>query len=179
MDRKKRNVSIRLSESDIRKTKEVSNRLGVKDSELFRFAIKNTLRKLTPLNDGELQGADLIPAWLMWGEELSEYFDLNGEQLNEIFNSGVSEDKCIDAADIDLMLLSRLSGSYVVKRLSEICGSQVEPAQANQVMRNYLYDKYVLGKACDCQEPSSLNSGSEHLIHEEGRNNNVALVSYL
>ena len=178
MDRKKRNVSIRLSESDIRKTKEVSNRLGVKDSELFRFAIKSTLRKLTPLNDAELQGADLIPAWLVWGEELLEYFDLNSEQLNEIFNNDAPHGKTIDAADIDLMLLSRLSGSYVVKRLSEICGTQVEPSQANQVMKNYLYDKYVLGKECVCHEQASL-SESDRLIHEEGNNNSVALVSYL
>lgn len=143
MEYRKKNISVRLSESDIKRTKEASNRLGVKESELFRFGVKIMLRKLTPLNEGDLKGVDLIPAWLEWGDELAEYFDLDIEQLDLIFNHGVEESQRVDASDFDLMMLSRLNGSYIVKKLSEKLGRKIEADQARQELKNYLFEKYV------------------------------------
>ena len=48
MDAKKKNVSLRMSQSDIDKVKAVSDRLGVKETDVLRFAVKQMLQKLAP-----------------------------------------------------------------------------------------------------------------------------------
>jgi len=51
-DGRKQAVSLRLSAADIRKIKKLSKRLGVRDSDIFRYALKVMLAKLAPLCDG-------------------------------------------------------------------------------------------------------------------------------
>ncbi len=145
MEQAKRNISVRLTASDIKKIKEISERIGVKYSDLFRFSVKNMLTRLMPLHDKDLRGADLIPALLECGQELMAYFDIDSEQLNRIVNSGVSDaSKRVDSEDLDLMVLSYLNGNYGVKRLSEVSHSNVEAINVNEVLKSYLYDKYVI-----------------------------------
>ncbi len=164
----KRNVSVRLSVSDIKKAKEIAQRLGVKESELIRYSIKNMLIKLMPLSDEKMSGADLIPTWLECGNDLLGHFDIDVDRLEEMFNqeSASNEDR-IDSLDLHLMILSNFNKNYAVKKLSEICGKQVGTNDANRVLQNYLYDKYVLGKNCECdsvvdQLPLQLNSSHEY-----------------
>lgn len=144
MEQIKRNISVRLSTSDKKKMKEISTRLCVKESELFRYAIKNMLTKLMPLSDEKLKGADLIPAWLECGGDLLNYFHMDVEQLDKIFNKNNCED-CVDLDDLDLMILSSLNKKYVVKKLSEICQENIDPADVDKVLQKYLYNKYVVG----------------------------------
>ncbi len=163
MEQTKRNISVRLSNSDIKKMKEISGRLRVKESELFRYAIKNMLTKLMPLNDEKLRGADLIPAWLECGEELLNYFHIDTEQLNKIFNQNISGDEQrVDMEDLDLMVLSSLNQKYVVKKLAEICGMPVDPVDVQKILRTYLYEKYVLGNACTCADVTLSVPGSSN-----------------
>lgn len=146
MENVKRNISVRLSTSDKKKMKEISNRLGVKESEIFRYAVKDMLTKLMPLSDEKLTGSDLIPAWLECGRDLLNYFHIDIDQLNNIFNGNAEDDdKRIDLADLDLMVLSSLNQKYVVKKLSEICKSNVDPVDVNDVLKRYLYEKYIVG----------------------------------
>lgn len=153
MEQRKRNISVRLSTSDIRKIKDISARLGVKESELFRFAVKNMLTKLMPLNDDDLKGADLIPTWLECGDDLLAYFDIDADQLDEIINNNAQQEETrVEFSDLDLMVLSSLNRNYVVKKLSDVCGMQVDPANVKDILRAYLHDKYVLGQNCDCSE---------------------------
>lgn len=148
MEQRKRNISVRLSASDIRKVKDISHRLGVKESELFRFAIKNMLTKLMPLSDESLKGADLIPTWVECGNDLLTYFDIDVDRLDEIFNeSAEGSFEKIDEVDLDLMILSNLNQHYAVKKLSELCRTQIDPSDVIEVFREYLYKKYVLGKS--------------------------------
>lgn len=151
MEQRKRNISVRLSSSDIKKVKEISQRLGVKESELFRFSIKSMLTKLMPLSDHALAGADLIPTWLACGNDLLTYFDIDVDKLDEIFNATDKESQeKVDELDLDLMVLAHLNQHYAVKKLSDICGSQIEPANVNRMLHEYLYGKYVLGKGFEC-----------------------------
>lgn len=158
MSKKKRNISVRLSESDIRKIKDISDRFGVKESELFRYGVKCMLTKLMPFNDPNLRGADLIPAWLECGPELLNYFYIDSDQLGTIFNNDIKEDDTeIDASDLDLMVLSNLNEKFVVKRLSDICGIPLECSDVQTVLHKYLHDKYVRGVKSDCKNDLDWN----------------------
>jgi len=155
VDHKKRNVSFRLTAADLRKIKEISTRLGVKESDLYRFSVKNMLTKLMPLHDKELRGADLIPALLECGEDLLRYFDLDSEQLNHIINDGIDDEtRRVDAEDLDLLALAIVNGNYVINRLSELCKEPIEVFRVNDALRHYLYEKY-LGAQMQSYAPSA------------------------
>lgn len=159
MGNKKRNISVRLSESDIKKIKDIADRFGIKESELFRYGVKCMLTKLMPFNDPELRGADLIPAWLESGQELLSYFYIDADQLENIFNNNIgSLDKKIDRSDLDLMVLSNLNERFVIKRLSEICGVTLEQSDVKNVLKKYLHDKYIRGTSCDCSTDLDWNT---------------------
>lgn len=172
MNKKKRNISVRLSESDICKIKDIAHRFGVKESELFRYAVKSMLTKLMPFNDGNLRGADLIPVWLECGEELLTYFHIDSDQLDTIFNDDLEESQReIESSDLDLMILSNLNEKFIVKRLSELCGTNLDHSEVRDVLKKYLYEKYILNT--DCESPPNAdwnrllkisNSKAEKLI---------------
>lgn len=152
-----KNVSVRLSCSDIQRFKELSTRLGIRESDLLRFSIKHVLSKLVLLNDMNVRGADLIPIWLECGNLLMEHFDINAQKLNEIFNYNLSEhDQKIDLEDIELMAMSKLNPIYMVKKLSALCEKYIEPNEANAALQKYLYDKYILGINCDCNHKNKI-----------------------
>ncbi len=148
MEQSKKNISVRLTASDIKKIKEIAERIGVKYSDLFRFSVKSMLTRLMPLHDKELRGADLIPTLLECGEELMDYFDIDSEQLDRIVNEGVVDrSKRVDTEDLDLMVLSYLNQNYGVKKLSEVSNANIEAADVNEVLKHYLYEKYVIDRS--------------------------------
>ena len=53
---RKQAVSIRLGAGDIRKLKLLAERLGVRDSDVIRFALKWSLNRVAPLCDPEIRG---------------------------------------------------------------------------------------------------------------------------
>jgi len=146
MENNMKNISVRLTFMDIQRIKELSTRLGIRESDLFRFSVKNILEKLVLLNDKNVKGADLIPIWLECGDFLMEHFDLDSSKLNEIFNANVVQpEQRIDIEDIELMAMSKLNPIYMIKRLTTICKRQIDPSAANDVFREYLYKKYIIG----------------------------------
>ena len=64
IESRKQAVSIRMNGSDVRKVKKLAIRLGVRDSDVIRFAVKSTLAKLGPLYDAEVQGRNLVPVFV-------------------------------------------------------------------------------------------------------------------
>ncbi|MES2821967.1 MAG: hypothetical protein V4732_00095 [Pseudomonadota bacterium] len=145
MDNNMKNISVRLAFVDIQRIKELSTRLGVRESDLFRFSVKNILEKLVLLNDKNVKGADLIPIWLECGDFLMDHFDLDINKLNEIFNLNVTEpNQRIDMEDIELMAMSKLNPIYMIKKLSALCKKQIDPNRVNEIFREYLYSKYIL-----------------------------------
>ncbi len=156
METRKKNVSVRLSCTDIQKIKDLSATLGVRESDLVRASIKRLIDKLNPLNDGSRNGCDLIPVWLDCGDLLDEQFDLDVEQLDQIFNDSVTDEgNIVDPEDLKLIAMAKRNPIYLVKKLSHECGRPVDPLKATAVLRAYLYEKYVLGKICDCKEDRS------------------------
>ena len=147
MSQKKQSVSVRLSESDVRKVKDISKRLGVKDSELFRFIVKNTLAKLLPFQNEGVKGIDLIPALVDCGGDLTRYLDIDTDALDDIVNSGVNDpDKKVDKADLDMLALASVGASYVSYKLSELKNQPVDEASLEDSLKEYLYSKYLSGE---------------------------------
>lgn len=146
MEHNMKNISVRLTFVDIQRMKELSTRLGIRESDLFRFSVRNVLEKLVLLNDKNVKGADLIPIWLECGDFLMDHFDLDIGKLNEIFNLNVTDpNQRIDMEDIELMAMSKLNPIYMIKKLSSLCKKQIDPSRASEAFREYLYSKYILG----------------------------------
>jgi hypothetical protein len=143
VDQRKQAVSIRLGTSDVRNIKRIAKRLGVRDSDIIRFAIKSSLGRISPLCDDSIRGRSLVPVLVESGDELIRYFELDSFRLESIINDQADGDQKVDRYDIALLAMSGLREEYLAMRLKEGDGpAEVPPAPARS-MRGYLYDKYV------------------------------------
>ncbi len=143
VDQRKQAVSIRLGESDIRNIKRVAKRLGVRDSDIIRFAIKSTLNRISPMCDPAIRGRNLVPVLVESGDDLIRYFELDAFRLESIINDQVEEGRQVDRDDIALLAMNGLREEYLVMRLKDGDPSTDDPAPRARSLRGYLYDKYV------------------------------------
>ena len=146
VEQKKRAVSIRLSEGDIRNIKRIAKRLGVRDSDIIRFAIKSTMSRLAPLCDPAIQGRNLVPVLIESGDELIRFFELDAFRLEGIVNDQVKEGSRVERDDIALLAMSGLREQYLLMRIKD-GNTNPEMANAEHSLRAYLYDKYVYRNA--------------------------------
>ena len=172
VDQRKQAVSIRLGDGDIRNIKRIAKRLGVRDSDIIRFAIKSTLSRISPLCDPAIQGRNLVPVLVESGDELIRHFELDAFRLEAIINEDVAEGSQVDRDDIALLAMSGLREEYLVMRLKEGNGAGGETAMPGRSLRNYLYDKYVYGHA---ERPANTNGRTDQ--NHGGNENVVALES--
>jgi hypothetical protein len=143
VEQRKRAVSIRLGESDIRNIKRIARRLGVRDSDFIRFAIKTTLSRIAPLCDPGIKGRNLVPVLVESGDEMIRYFELDAFRLEGIINEAVEEGSQVERDDIALLAMSGLREEYLVMRFKGGSGAGNDPALQPRSLRRYLYDKYV------------------------------------
>lgn len=143
VDQRKQAVSIRIGESDIRNIKRMARRLGVRDSDIIRFAIKSTLNRIAPLCDPAIRGRNLVPVLVESGDELIRYFELDAFRLENVINEGVEEGRQVDRDDVALLAMSGLREEYLVMRLKDGNGAPADTASSGRSLRRYLYDKYV------------------------------------
>ncbi len=155
MDSRKQAVSIRMSTADLRNVKKLAKRLGVRDSDVIRFAVKSTLAKLGPLFDADVRGRSLVPVFVESGSDIFRYLDLDAVRLEGIINDGVHEDARVDHEDIQLIAMSGFQQPYARIRLSSISGASSNAADSGEheighgtetlvnSLRSYLYQKYV------------------------------------
>jgi hypothetical protein len=83
---RKQAISLRLSAGDIRRIKKLADRLGARDSDVVRFAIKMMLHRMLPLTDTAVRGRNLVPVLAEWGPEAVRHFELDATTLAEIIN---------------------------------------------------------------------------------------------
>jgi len=142
---RKQAVSIRMNGGDIRKVKQLARRLGVRDSDVIRFAVKSMLARFAPLYDSEASGRNLVPVFVESGAELMRFFDIDATALDAIINHGVEQERRVDRDDIALLVMSSTQEPYAAIRLSELDSgaSSGELAELSQSLRQYLYGKYV------------------------------------
>ena len=159
VDQRKQAVSIRLGESDIRNIKRIAKRLGVRDSDIIRFALKSTLSRIAPLCDPAIRGRNLVPVLVESGDELIRYFELDAFRLESIINENVEVGRQVDRDDIALLAMSGLREEYLVMRLKDGNGTPVDAAPPHRSLRRYLYDKYVY-RSGDHQHDAAHANGS-------------------
>jgi hypothetical protein len=143
LDQRKQAVSIRLGASDLRNIKQMAQRLGVRDSDIIRFAIKSMLNRNSPLCDEAIRGRNLVPVLVESGDELIRYFELDAYRLDRIINQQAEEDARVHHDDVALLAMSGLREQYLMMRLKDGNGSPVEASGQSHSLRGYLYDKYV------------------------------------
>jgi hypothetical protein len=143
VEQRKQAVSIRLGESDIRNIKRIAKRLGVRDSDIIRFAIKSTLNRISPLCDPSIRGRNLVPVLVESGDELIRYFELDAFRLESIINEQVDAGREVDRDDIALLAMGGLREEYLVMRLKDGDCTAGDAGLPVRSLRGYLYDKYV------------------------------------
>lgn len=170
VEQRKQAVSIRLGDSDIRNIKRIAKRLGVRDSDVIRFAIKSTLSRIAPLCDPAIQGRNLVPVFVESGDELIRYFDLDAFRLEGIINEHVPAGSQVERDDVALLAMSGLREEYLVMRLKDGSPSAGESSAKATSLRGYLYDKYVY-RSLEHRSDSHLNGthhADEPLPHDGG-----------
>jgi hypothetical protein len=137
-----RAYSVRLSSTDLRRLKQISERLGGTESHLVRFALRYVLSRLAPLQTGT-GGPALLPVFLEFGREMLNYFDLDEDALDRLLNDGTTNGRRIDREDIGLLLIHGLEEPCVHAHLTELTDVPIKPGSATVELKNYLYDKYL------------------------------------
>ncbi len=143
VDQRKQAVSIRLGDGDVRNIKRIAQRLGVRDSDIIRFAIKSMLNRMAPLCDDAIRGRNLVPVLVESGDELIRYFELDAFRLESIINDSAGPSTRVDRDDIALLAMSGFREQYLVMRMQDGTVVPQEPPGNGRSLRNYLYDKYV------------------------------------
>ena len=141
-DNRKQAVSIRLGRGDIRKVKRLAARLGVRDSDVIRFALKWTLNRLAPLCDADVRGRFLVPVFVEAGAELIPNFDLDAYRLEAVLNDGARDEEKVAHDDVLMLAMSGTQQPYLRLRLGAVNG-QDSSAASPMSLRDYLYEKYV------------------------------------
>ncbi len=143
MDNKKQCVSVRMKPSDLHKVERIAKRLGVRNSDVFRYAIKTTLTRLMPLNDPSYRGQRLLNLFVDLANELNRHFDFDADRLHAIINEGIEDaTENVDRKDVELLALCGLEPGYLQARLQEVTGRQTDSEEVQKHLKEYLLDKY-------------------------------------
>ncbi len=139
-------MSIRINSGDVAKVKRLAQRLGVRDSDIVRFALKTMLQRLVPLTDPDVRGRNLVPVFVESGVELLRYFDLDAARLEAIINDSTGNERRVEREDIALLALSGSQDPYAAIKLSELNHQDdqlLRNGELSSSLRRYLYEKYV------------------------------------
>jgi hypothetical protein len=146
-----------MNAGDVRKVKKLALRLGVRDSDVIRFAVKSMLGRLGPLYDPEVHGRNLVPVFVESGAELLRFFDIDASKLEAIINNGVDAERRVHRDDIALLALTGAQEPYAALKLSELDRTERRrqtSAELSESLRQYLYAKYVYRAPAEGEAPA-------------------------
>lgn len=157
-DGKIQNVSMKLCQSDVERIRTIARRLRVRESDVIRFALRQTFAKLAPLHDQNARGRDLIPVFLECGPELAYHFDLDSRTLESIVNGDLDDPrKKVDAHDIEILAVSHMMPSYHFEsKLKGLPRVKTDCLDFSGPLQQYLHDKYIEPRNTQ-QTPDTLN----------------------
>jgi hypothetical protein len=146
---RKQAVSLRVSTADLRKVKMLAQRLGARDSDVIRFAVKALLARLAQLCDQNFHGRALLPVLIEAGGDFFHHFALDTARLEKIVNDGVDKDQEVDPDDLKLLAMASMQQDYANLGIDKKVG--VPPDERTDSpedsltlrLRGYLYTKYV------------------------------------
>jgi len=169
IESRKQAVSIRMNGADVRKVKKLAQRLGARDSDVIRFAVKSMLTRLAPLYDPQVRGRNLVPVFVEAGVDLLRFFDLDASRLETIINEGTEHERLVERDDIALLALTGGQQPYAALLLSELqqpARHTPDGSELSASLRQYLYEKYVYRGSGEAQlvvEPMpAIASGGHH-----------------
>lgn len=158
---RKRAMSIRINTADLSRVKRLAQRLGVRDSDIVRFALKTMIARLVPLCDPEVRGRNLVPVFVESGAELLRYFDLDAAKLDAIINDSTGNDRRVERDDIALLALTGSQDAYAALKLSELQREEdgaLRDGELSTSLRRYLYEKYVYRTGTASKPASTTNT---------------------
>ena len=148
---RKQAISIRLGPADLRGIRKLATRLGVSDSDVVRFALKDMLHRMLPLCDQDMRGRSLVPLLADWGAETVRHFELDVTALDEIINGDAAPDDRVDTEDLALLAAVSTQESYAKVSVRALLPPSRPPATGDRrdgsplnALRRHLYDKYIL-----------------------------------
>ena len=146
---RKQAISLRLGSGDIRRIKKLADRLGTRDSDVVRFAIKMMLHRMLPLCEPQVRGRNLVPVLAEWGAEAVRHFELDAAALDEIINEGAAAEERLDIEDITLLTMVSSQESYAKLSLRALTPHSRPPISGDRrddspvgAFRRHLYGKY-------------------------------------
>jgi hypothetical protein len=145
---RKQAVSLRVGIADLRKVKTLALRLGARESDVIRFALKTMLARLALLCDESVTGRALLPVFIEAGADFFDYFDLDTARLERIVNGGVNKDQEVDPDDLKLIAMAGMQQAYpTLRRQALVSMGNGQPNSMEDTLsgrlRSYLYSKYV------------------------------------
>jgi hypothetical protein len=135
-----------MSASDVKRVKNLAQRLNVRDSDVIRFAVRGMLARLGPLYDPEQRGRNLVPVLVEAGAEFLRFFDLDANRLDAIVNGDIELEKRVAREDLALLALAGVQEPYAALKLSELNNTDerlFRSADLSTSIRQYLYEKYI------------------------------------
>jgi hypothetical protein len=162
MEGRKQAISIRLNAADLRNVRKLARRLGVRNSDVIRFALKSCIGRLEPLLQPDTKGRDLVPVFVEAGADLVRYLDLDATRIDAIINDDVVDGNRVERADVHL--LAGAQPSYARLRTGSLGPRSVpslspgdEDRLLNQSLQRYFYDKYVYDTPTQIGAPRESN----------------------
>ncbi len=136
-------TAVRLDPVDRKRVKAFAGRLGVREADLMRYAIKLVLQELSPLSDQACEGAELIEPFLVRGPYMARWLELDERRLDAILHTDL-EDEGLRVSAEDMRMI--ITGGY-----SRACSEwqrDIEEGKATAPLTAltqwaYLYEKYV------------------------------------
>ena len=145
MESRKQAVSIRISTEDVEKIKRIARRLAVRDSDVIRYAIKNMLNRLSPLDVAGIVGKEILPVFIENGAELARAFELDVVKLDRIINGKLENtEDGVSRRDIELLTLSGTADGYLRMRIREVIRQDGDSKDVAEMLQQYLYEKYLM-----------------------------------
>jgi hypothetical protein len=154
LDDKKNIVSIRLSNADRDAVRIAAARLFVRESELYRFAVRHLLNRLHHLLDESFTGCELLPLFLEFSDEINAELGLKKHQLFEILNRRTAgPEKFVAMSDVELLLLPQ---HVVRQRLLHISDASPHRHTDTRIwLEQYFRTKYLLPESYPEQSESN------------------------
>ncbi len=143
IDNRKQMVSLRIGANDLHKVRAIARRLRVRESDVFRFAIRVTLGRLGMFHDDSVVGRDLLPVFMGFGTEIASYFDLDAGMVERIINERAQEGQRVERRDVELVTLAGAQDGYAYLRLKELAEGHDDALGLQGVLREYMYEKYM------------------------------------
>lgn len=142
-DTRKKIVSLRLSIADRQKVKIVADRLGVAESDVFRFAIARALDRLAPLHDENATAEELLGIFLDFGPELTGYFNVDPQRLERLLTDHADISDKMEPGDVEMLALGNAAGAGVATPPDEALNNSASSSLGGETMRQYFYAKYI------------------------------------